>query len=79
MPLKVPFKINFQNTYFENTIFYEKHMVPTKMVWLKGGVSKGSPLPKLVIIVCLENHINRMFILKVKNSSLILSSHNQES
>ena len=79
MPLKVPFKINFQYTYFENTIFYEKHVVPTKMVWLKGGVSKGLPLPKLVTIVYLENHINHMFILKLKNSFSILSSHNQES
>ena len=32
-----PFKVYFQNSYFENTFFSEKHVVPDKMVWLKGG------------------------------------------
>ena len=32
------------------------------------GAFNGLSLPKLVTIVCLENDINRMFILKLDNS-----------
>ena len=30
------FKVLFQNAFFKNTFISEKHVVPTKMVWLKG-------------------------------------------
>ena len=36
------------------------------------------PLPKLVTIDYLENHINHMFILKLEKSFSILSFHNQQ-
>ena len=29
------FKVLFQNAFFENTFISEKHVVPTKIVWLK--------------------------------------------
>ena len=34
---KTLFKVYFQNSYFEETFFSEKHVVSNKMMWLKSG------------------------------------------
>ena len=55
--------------------------ISLKNMWCllkKVGAFKGLPLPKLVTIVSLKNHVNPMFILKLENSFLILSFHNQK-